>query len=90
MANKERLKSFHFDVGNSTTGPIGFCARVRAKSKEEALKILKSNLPEEHELGGNKEEGIEYLNVYFNEEKVFLKDIDDGEDVDEDEEGEGE
>ena len=31
------MPTYHFDVGDSTAGPIGFCASVRAKSKEAAL-----------------------------------------------------
>lgn len=79
------LKSFHFDCGNSNTGPVGFCARVKARTKEEALEKLKAALPEEVALRTvcNDEgmKGIEYLNVYFNDVNIHVGDIDDEEDT---------
>ncbi len=70
--------TYHFDVGNSTTGPIGFCAEVQAATKQEAVKLLRDVL-EQHEeqamipagesLGG-------YLSIYLNGDKVSVKDID--------------
>src|SRR5437762_1764122 len=44
---KRKLKSFHFDLGNSTVGPIGMCARIRAMTRAEAVRRLKELLPEE-------------------------------------------
>ncbi len=79
------LHSYHFDVGNSTDGPIGYCARVWAHSKEEAL----SSLREELIYQGNETQiqtgrsAIEYLNVYFNEDAVQLSHIDEFEEVEE-------
>jgi len=35
------MKIYHFDIGNSTTGPIGFCADVEAESKEDAVLFLR-------------------------------------------------
>ena len=43
-------QSYHFDLGNSTDGPIGFCARVTADSPEDALAALKDALPENLQL----------------------------------------
>jgi hypothetical protein len=81
------MKSYHFDVGNSTDGPIGYCARVWASSKQEALEILRKHLCEESVLISNEVDedgkGIEYLAVYVNAQAVSVKDIDEWEYVEE-------
>ncbi|MGO9271587.1 MAG: hypothetical protein ACLQOO_15215 [Terriglobia bacterium] len=76
------MNSYHFSVGNSTEGPVGFCARVSAKSKAEALVKLRRAL--EHGTGvvGElpiqfTEPGIEYINVYISPQHVRLQDVDD-------------
>jgi len=76
------MKSFHFSLGNSTIGPIGFCASVKANSEEEAVELLKRVLPMEARIDpvGDEDEDnarIEYIEVYFNEESITEKDIDD-------------
>lgn len=78
------LKSYHFDLGNSSKGPIGFCARVIAKSAKEAVEKLRkavSTMNEEHDVlkaAGLKEEvpGLEYFEVYFNADKITEHSID--------------
>lgn len=74
------MKSFHFDLGNSTKGPIGFCARVQAENMDDAITLLKKALPEEHEVDarrpGPNEAGIEYICVYFNDKAITKKTID--------------
>ena len=47
MAKKKRLLSYHFSAGNSSCGPIGFCARVLACSKQQAIERLLQALPSE-------------------------------------------
>lgn len=85
MAKQEH----HFDLGDSNTGPIGFCAVITADSPEEALEILKEKLPEElmavdaSELPGEKD----YIQVYFNSEAITLKDNDFSDDLDDEEDG---
>ena len=78
------MKIYHFDLGNSTKGPIGFCADVRAKSKAEAVKILRSHI-ETMEDGLNADEcspdEIEYCNVYFNAGAVSEANIEDERDA---------
>ncbi len=83
------MPSYHFDLGNSTDGPIGFCARVKADSREEALDLLRQAMPDEVELKSfcsddESKPAIEYLNVYLNAENVKLTDIDDEDEDDED------
>lgn len=78
--------SFHFDCGDSNDGPVGFCARVKAETKEKALQILKNTLPTEVKArpasSDEKENGaIEYIEIYLNPDRITLNDIDDGEEV---------
>ncbi len=76
------LKSYHFDLGDSNRGPVGFSARVVADSKKEALAILRDALPEMEEVGhyGGPDE-IEYIQVYFNPANISIRDIDDWDEV---------
>lgn len=37
---QKRIRSYHFDIGNSTTGPIGMAGRIVADSQEAVLRIL--------------------------------------------------
>lgn len=72
-----KLKSYHFDCGNSNEGQVGFCARIRATSKEEALKILNEALPETIEVRPyDHEDAVEYIHVYTATENVTVEDID--------------
>jgi hypothetical protein len=79
------MKNFHFSLGNSTDGPIGYCARVYAETREEAVELLRHELPEDHDLsitsgplGG---EGVDYITVYTNHAQITVDDIDEEEDV---------
>lgn len=65
---------FHFDVGDSTYGSIGFCAAVRARSRSAALKRLRKNLPRELPIAP--QEGAEYIRVYINPCALSTRDID--------------
>lgn len=74
--------SYHFDLGNSNEGPVGFRARVIADTREEALSILQRRL---EDLGqacmafdGADGDGAreEYIEVYFNGENVTTDHID--------------
>ena len=78
----KKLKSYHFDVGDSTDGPIGFCARVRAASKNEAVGILKDvvgancDIELTRNLISSQASQIEYMNVYLNADALSAADID--------------
>ena len=37
---------YHFDLGDSSPGPIGYCARVWADSREQAVERLRAVLPD--------------------------------------------
>lgn len=79
------MRSFHFNVGNSSTGPIGFCARITAETEELALQKLRNGLDEigqELDARHLRSESGDYLNVYFNGDFVTVADIDDSQDLD--------
>jgi hypothetical protein len=92
---KKKLKSFLVDAGNSSKGPVGFCMRVKAYTKEEAIEIAKQVMPEAIEVdrgylwdeGDNLVDRVEYLNVYFNDQALTVADIEESEteDAEEDE-----
>ena len=81
-------KSYHFSLGNSTTGPVGLCARVIADSPEETVEILRETLPAIIEVPWLKDDKIEYVAFYTNVEAITVEDIDDDEDEDEGDGGE--
>jgi len=82
------MKKFHFSLGNSSKGPIGFCATVVAEDMNEAVKKMKKAVEWIGELDGKKASGlgsehpdVEYLQVYFNANAITWKAIDDEEEV---------
>ena len=84
-------KSYHFDLGNSSDGPIGFCARVTASSPEEALAALKDALPEDNQLSmswADVARGMEYMTVYLNPSAITVDDIDEVNDLETDDDEE--
>lgn len=90
------LQSYHFSLGNSTDGPVGFCARVLATSKEQAVARLQEALHAVSEVkifddmqddeDMSPGEGIEYINVYLNADAVQASDIDEIDDPHDEEE----
>lgn len=81
------MKIYHFDLGNSTKGPVGFCADVRAESKEDAVKKFRKYI-DAFEDGYEVDDGmmgrsVEYCNVYFNSDAITENDIDDEREADE-------
>lgn len=78
------MKSYHFSLGNSTVGPVGFCARIIAPDRAAAVQKLKDALPEHvplKDLGYI--EGIEYVAVYFNPDAITEASCDEEEDEEE-------
>ena len=74
---------FHFNVGNSTSGPIGMCCSISAATREAALNRLKRLLPEDigidfyrRDLKRDAAEPGEYVRVYFNTRNIHTRDID--------------
>ena len=76
-----KLKSFHFNVGNSAKGSLGMCLRVKAYSKKEAVEkangFLESTMNHEIDTDG---QDIEYCEIYFSG-NLKPRHIDDYEDV---------
>ena len=69
------MKVWHFDIGNSTEGPIGFSAVVHAPTKGQALMKLKRALPEIQIVTHyTDDKDVEYIQVYFNEGALTEKD----------------
>jgi|GEM_PF-6443349 len=79
-------RSFHFDLGNSTVGPIGMSARVNATSPSAAVALLRDRLPTEHVVHQDHTTG-EYIHVYFNEDGLSVNDIDEVDPIEDDGEG---
>jgi hypothetical protein len=72
-----KLREYHFSLGDSSDGPIGFCASVEATSKGQAVARLKATLPEDHGISPSGVEGVAYVRVYFNPKAISELDIDD-------------
>lgn len=85
--NGKTYKQFHFSLGNSSKGPIGFCALLKADSKKDAVALLKKVLPDELEirpLGNDKENAaVIYIAAYFNDKAITVRAIDEEEEVSE-------
>jgi len=75
------MPKYHFSLGDSNEGAVGMCGIVRAKSKEEAVEILREALPTQVDIPICEEEHrIEYFNLYINPKSIHVSDIDDEED----------
>jgi hypothetical protein len=82
-ASPDRLKSFKFDIGDCTAGPLGCVIRVQAYTVDEAVGFADRAWPEYHEVdtpeisacAGEDEVGIEYLTVYFNDALDYAEHI---------------
>lgn len=75
----EKLKSFHFDCGNSSKGPIGFCGVIKAETKEEALAIMRRVLPDQVKVSPCGDDAdnsrVEYIEAYISPGNVQLSDV---------------
>jgi hypothetical protein len=72
---------FHFSLGDSTDGPIGYCANIRAPTATEAMQRLEKLLPDNFEIRYQNPELLpsEYLSIYFNPGAISPSTIDDRE-----------
>jgi hypothetical protein len=84
------MKSYHFDLGNSTSGPVGCCARITAGSEEAAVQRLQQMIREQSPCENEGEFEVwagedgsrdEYLALYLNPKVITIADIDDEEDL---------
>ena len=70
------MNSYHFSLGNSSIGPIGFCARIEASTPEEAVKRLKELIFEQTaDTVDVIDTENEYVQVYFNLRVITTEDI---------------
>ena len=72
------MTSYHFSLGDSSKGPIGFCARVHADSEEEAAEKLRDALNSINNISAVDVDDcdIDYVEVYFNSDSIDESDID--------------
>ena len=75
------MNSYHFSLGNSASGPIGFCAQVAADTRGEAATKLRRAVQQSTGAAGeaairSSDPDIEYLAVYFNPDRIRASDID--------------
>lgn len=75
------MRTYHFSCGNSTYGPIGLCARLKANNKAEAVtrlrRILEANVGPMGEVSISvSDPHVEYINVYISPEHIESSDVD--------------
>lgn len=68
--------SYLFDCGDTVTGSVGFCARITAYTKVDALARLREIMPQEIPLRASLGKG-EYFVLYTNGKSVTTDDIGD-------------
>lgn len=80
---KPKDKSFLFSLGDSDSGPIGFCVRMTARNAKQAVERLRKSVDAfSGELDVAKATGLrgddkslEYFTVYINANAISEKDI---------------
>lgn len=69
-----RLAEYHFDLGNSTNGPIGLAAMIYARDRDEALErlrsILRAHTMIQVYIGSSPTDPVQYVNVYVSPENM--------------------
>lgn len=71
------MAAYHFDLGDSHPGPIGYCARVEAESPDSAVEILKARIPPGIAIPIEGGERGEYIEIYFNQDAITVDQIKD-------------
>jgi hypothetical protein len=79
--------SYHFSLGDSSKGPVGYCARIVATSPKKAVELLREIIAEEQEVDkcgtDAQNDKCEYIEAYFNPGAITVADIDEVNEVDE-------
>ena len=78
------MNSYHFSLGNSAAGSVGFCASVLAHTESEAAAKLRRAVRDStgaaYEVALRcADRDIEYVAIYFNPGCIRASDIDDAE-----------
>jgi len=78
------MNGYHFSLGNSASGPIGFCAQVAADTRGEATAKLRRAVQQFTGAASevairSSDPDIEYLAVYFNPDCIRASDINEAE-----------
>jgi len=84
------LREYHFDLGNSSYGPVGFCAVVVHYSAAQALALLRERTCTEVDaltshVARDEKPHVVYGTVYLNDEAFTLRAIDEVTDYEEEE-----
>ena len=83
----DKLKCFKFDVGNSSTGPIGMVLRAYAHTAEEAVVIANAYLQSQDDVEmKNIPRNVQYCNIYFGTLTINDLELSETEDVEDSEE----
>jgi disulfide oxidoreductase YuzD len=67
-----KLKSYHFKLGNSDTGPVWFISQVTAESSKEAVEKLQAAVDRTLR---TETADIDYLHVHFNPRAISEQNI---------------
>lgn len=72
------MQEFHFDVGNSSTGPLGLCASIVADGPGEAVGRLRNllGLQGDGTISLPTGSGKEYIHIYLNPDAIRETHID--------------
>jgi hypothetical protein len=82
---QRRLRMYHFDLGNSSEGPVGACIAVAAHTAEEAVRKAQNvfgggldgvGLDYLIEVFDERVHPDEYCRVYLNPDALRIRDID--------------
>ena len=74
------MKTYHIDLGDSTSGSFGAVVCINAESAEDALAIAKEKLDGAYLAQGHDipVDGLEYLRIYVHTEKITMRDVSEG------------
>ena len=78
------MNSYHFSIGNSASGPIGFCTQVAADTRGEAAAKWRRAVQQSTGAAGeaairSSDPDLGYLAVYFNPDCIRASDTNEAE-----------
>jgi len=72
------LRRYHFDLGDSTAGPVGITVRINAFDKQSAVRRLRAILPDQLDLTrllGDHRGATEHVTLHLNVDAIQASDI---------------